>query len=105
MISNIVVADKPSLYRYENQLKSKLVGLTNKIMRDLGRDFKVNLQAPVSESYLELSNFSVFFDNMSAIIITLLAYISGVVVFALITFKVDEKSYTFAMLRVLGLPV
>ena len=74
-------------------------------MKNLGKNFKVSLQAPVSESYLELSTFSVFFDNMSAIIISLLTYISGVVIFALITFKVDEKSYTFAMLRVLGLPV
>lgn len=74
-------------------------------MNSLGKNFEVKLEAPISDSYLELSNFSVFFDNLSGIVICLLTYISGVVIFALMTFKVDEKTYVFGMLRVLGLPV
>ena len=100
---NIMLNDKFEIYKKEiKDRRHHFSKITNSIVRALGKDFKVNIRAPIYETIDGFNGLKIFLEDIFFGIMVFLWMLSVLLVYSLMLGNVDERAYEFGMMRSLG---
>ena len=100
---NILLKDKFDIYKKNNpELRHYFAELSDKIIRELGIKYDVNIKAPIFVTISGFQGLKSFLKDIFIGIMIFLWIISVLLVYSLMLGNVDERTYEFGMMRSLG---
>lgn len=98
MFELVTIKDKLEMYTDEKNIDKKIVSLSNKLMKEFGEDYPIELKSSLPEVFKKLVVIEYFLNNIFSSTIFLLCMIGILLIYSLSMSHVSEKVTTILVL-------
>lgn len=100
----LLAKDRVNTYlKSYNDVRSDMIDFTNAISNGIGYNYSVTYQVPITQTMMATQFLRYMLDSLLLCCLALMIFITSLVIYAVILIDVEQSTYTYGMLRALGM--